>query len=964
MLFQLNLGIILKREYTEILFELIYMSAQVDFDKDLTSKSVRRIPLRRILVLPFVLQIFAAVGLTGYFSLRNGQKAVNDLAGQLQNEVSDRIDLRLDNYMETASRIVENNYDAFELGLLTTEDTEKVGHYFWKQVHNFDVGYVLLGLKSGVHIGSGHFFGDEKVTIDVVNQEKFDNGNLYVYETDKKGNRKKIILDAGDTIVDGKFTLQNEAWYQEAVKKRGTTWSPVYNWAVEPFPLSIAHSRPIYDDNQNLIGVLAVEQQLARISDFLGTLKASPGGRTFIIERDGLLIGDSAKEKPFKIVDGKPERLKATDSTDSLIQNTAIHLKEEFGDLSKIKGTRQLSFKLDGERQFVQVAPWQDKLGLDWLVVVAVPESDFMGQINANTRSTIMLCLLALGVAIASGFYTSRWITRPIMQLNEASEAIADGELEQKVDEEFKVNELSVLAQSFNRMAGQLRASFTALAETNIVLEKRVEERTVELQVAKEDADSANQAKSEFLANMSHELRTPLNGILGYAQILQQSRSIDGKERKGVDIISQCGTHLLTLINDILDLSKIEARKMELHPVELHFPSFVQGVVEICQIKAEQKGIEFVYQSDPNLPVGVEADEKMLRQVIMNLLSNAIKFTEKGKVELLVKNQSANFDESDLRNIRFEVRDSGIGMNPEDIEKIFLPFEQVGTFKKQSEGTGLGLAISQKIVQMMGGELQATSQLNKGTTFWFEVDLRGTSNWQEVAQIASVTRKITGFTREKCKILVVDDRWENTSVVVQLLEPFGFEMKSAENGQEGLAIALEWQPDLIIADLAMPVMDGHEMLSQLRQSSEISPDLKVIISSASVFESDRQKSLQAGANDFLPKPIQKDVLLQTLQQQLNLEWVYEQQSGSAKKARIVVDKATQIPQTVPIIPPSPEDVAILHDLSRKGLINDLIQEIERIEELDPKFLPFSKTLREYAKGFKLRQIKSFIEEYL
>ncbi|MEO0013807.1 MAG: hypothetical protein RLZZ535_2196, partial [Cyanobacteriota bacterium] len=313
-----------------------------------------------------------------------------------------------------------------------------------------------------------------------------------------------------------------------------------------------------------------------------------------------------------------------------------------------------------------------------------------------------------------------------------------------------------------------------------------------------------------------------------------------------------------------------------------------------------------------------------------------------------------------MHRLRFEVEDSGIGINSEDIEKIFLPFEQVGSVTKQSEGTGLGLAISQKIVEMMGGTLQATSKLNEGTIFWFEVELRETTNWLRADKPFSLPEKVIGFEGEKRKVLVVDDRWQNSSVIVNLLEPVGFEVTEAENGQEGLAKAIAWQPDVIISDLAMPVMDGYEMIEQLRQSSEISPNVIVIVSSANVFESDRTKSLNAGANDFLPKPIQAQSLLQKLQQHLNLEWIYEQQPELSPKPEESVLNA----EVAEIVVPSAEDIARLYDLSRKGLINDLLQEIQRLETANTKFLPFGENIRQLAKGFKLKQIRSFIEQYL
>ncbi len=479
-----------------------------------------------------------------------------------------------------------------------------------------------------------------------------------------------------------------------------------------------------------------------------------------------------------------------------------------------------------------------------------------------------------------------------------------------------------------------------------------------QLKEAKEKAVIANRAKSEFLANMSHELRTPLNGILGYTQILEHSSSMTPSETKGINVIHQCGIHLLNLINDILDLAKIEAGKMELEVNHLHFSSFLNDLGAMCQIRAEKKNVAFVEVIDNQLPEHICVDQKRLRQALINLLGNAIKFTDSGKVIFTVKllKKTINHNQQIINQVRFQVEDTGVGMNPEQLETIFLPFEQVGESTRKSEGTGLGLAITTNIIAMMDSKLEVSSKLGEGSRFWFdlfvpEIDI------QESEETVT-PKQIIGFKGEKKKILIVDDRWSNRLIVISMLSSLGFQLTEAVDGEEALQKISAFKPDLVIMDLVMPKMDGFETIDKLRQSPQWQ-SLKIVASSASVFNKDRQRSIDVGADSFLPKPIEKNKLMETLQRHLQLEWIYQQQEQEEK-----IFPGEKPLEGQALVLPTIEDLKRLYDAARGGLISDILEQIDHLEKANSQFTPFGEKIRQWAKGFKINEIKSYLQSVI
>ena len=503
----------------------------------------------------------------------------------------------------------------------------------------------------------------------------------------------------------------------------------------------------------------------------------------------------------------------------------------------------------------------------------------------------------------------------------------------------------------------------------------------IELQKAKEAAETANVAKSTFLANISHELRTPLNAILGFTQMMARDTSLSPKQQEQVKIINKAGDHLLALINDILEMSKIEAGRTSFNPTSFDLINFLSTLEELFKLKAESKGLQLNFNLAPHLPQYIQTDAGKLRQVLINIIGNAIKFTEKGEVTLqaLIKQKEDTNSQLPISNYQliFEIEDTGFGINPEEIDRIFEPFTQSEAGRKTIQGTGLGLAISRKFVQMMGGDIRINSQPNKGSLFTFDIQVTPAETIDK--NPTQTQRQIIGLApnQPEYRILIVDDHPESRLLLVTLLGAIGFQVKQAANGTEAISIWSTWKPHLICMDIRMPVMDGIQATQQIRsRENELfkdgetrgsgdaekvlqrgwEPDSPTIIIAltANAFDLDKNLILAAGCDDYISKPLKQDLVLAKIGEYLEIAYIYESDNQQPEETQQYPDSKLPILEIKKYLNQMP--LEWIENLHKTAYICDDRKIFELLAQIPTEYAALTKAIADFTHDFEFDKI--------
>jgi signal transduction histidine kinase len=729
-----------------------------------TEPRLRGVSLQPILVVPFVLEIALVVGVLGYGALRSGEHAVSDVATQLQYELSSRIDQHLDSYLSVPPRLGRLNAEAIESGVLNARDLNQIGTFFWRQVRLNSVGYLLYGSQSGELAAAGYYSNQAPLTIATLSPQRTGNHNSYAYEVNEKGQQTRLNFIFKD------YQFQQEEWYAKTLTTGSPGWTNIYQWDTEPYPLSISAAYPVHAPSGKVIGAVGVDLRLQQISEFLSQIETGYGGEIFVIERNGLLVASSNLQEPlYTLQSGTPHRHHATDSQNPLLSVTTQQLIRRFGSLEQIQQSQHLQISVQGMHQFVQVTPWHDSLGLDWLVVVVLPEAKFVAPIHTNTQQTLVLCILAIGLASLFGIYTSRWITRPVFRLSRAAESLARAaqtgaiaDLDTTVPAS-NIVELNLLSQSFQRMSLKLQTLFTEIEQTNDLLETRVAQRTEALSEALKElkltqSQLVQTAKmsslGQLVAGVAHEINNPVNFIHGnleylesYCQSLTESLRLYQKhatelhpeieafnQKAEISYLTedlpnlirslQHGTsRIQEIVLSLRSFSRLDESGLKLVDIHEGIDSTLMILKSQLEAKTLHSPIEVVKHYGKIPPIACYPGR--LNQVFMNLIANAIDAVEDfqshqdetSRIPKIIISTRLNSPDC----LEVEISDNGSGMTDEVVDKIFDPFF---TTKPIGKGTGLGLSISYQIITKdHGGSLKCQSHLGKGTQFFIEIPL-------------------------------------------------------------------------------------------------------------------------------------------------------------------------------------------------------------------------------------------------
>ncbi|MEB3340925.1 ATP-binding protein [Okeania sp.] len=833
-----------------------------------------KIPLMSVLIIPFLLKILIIVGLIGWLSFRNGQRAINNLATKLRQQVVAHIVEQIDNYLQIPHQINKLSAYAVKEDNLTIFPVQGQG-LFWQQMNLFQsIQWIYCGSpEKGEFMGVTRLGKNDGLWLTFSNEST----DFFSYESplDSQGN----IIDSVTkrSKISQKFDARNRPWYQAGVKAGKPTWSRIYKGFSTEEPI-ISAVLPVYDSQNNLKAVCGVDIYFSQeLNKVLTTIEIGRTGEAFILDTKGVLIASSIR----KLKSEEKDELgieKAINSNNKLIKSATQHLTEQYQNLTEIDTKKQLDFILNGERIFMEVSPYEDEYGLDWLTVVVIPENEFMAQIKANTRSTIQLCILALATALVLGLLTVKWITKPIIKLSTAARAISHGELNQNVPIQG-VKELVILAESFNHMTQQLEESFNDLETKN------------------QELQHLDELKDEFLANTSHELRTPLNGMIGIAESMIDGATgaISELQKNNLSMIVGSGYRLANLVNDILDFSKLRHHNIELQIGSVGMREVTEVVLTFSRMMLLGKDLQLVNAIPSDFPAAA-ADENRVQQILHNLVGNAIKFTECG----VVKVSGELIDVNNNQQMAITVSDNGIGIPEDKQEAIFASFEQGdGSTERRYGGTGLGLPITKKLVELHGGNIWVKSTPGIGSEFTFTLNISDKPAHTTSAE-SSVKRQISVFNtdylaksildetnslsqkytpistvslsnQEEFKIMIVDDEPVNLMVLSNQLSLYNYQVIQANNGQEALDILEQsFLPDLILLDVMMPGMTGYEVTQKVRQIWPLH-QLPIMMLTAKNRVSDLVIGLEAGANDYLSKPFHKEELLARIKTHINIK---------------------------------------------------------------------------------------------